>query len=174
MGSSRRFAPRLGRGRARGSTGSLKRSPGWSFYKTLGLSDTIPSGKHTNSYGKSPCFMGSTINICKRQFSIAVVVCQRVTKWNNIKHREQGTVVYWIDQFPHQQDGPRLFPIIVPVMLAHQSVPRSSPLHYSFEQLLCSRCKAKPGDQVTRLEATIIFLAKNGAFPLPLFCRKIE
>ena len=44
--------------------------------RTPGLSNIIPSGKHTKNYGKSPLLMGkSTIN---GPFSIAMLVYQRV------------------------------------------------------------------------------------------------
>jgi hypothetical protein len=42
---------------------------------------SIPSGKHTKNYGKSPFLMGkSTINHYKSPFSIAMLNYQRVSK----------------------------------------------------------------------------------------------
>ena len=45
----------------------------------LGVQNLIPSGKHTKDYGKSPFFMGKSVNqLFLWPFSIAMSVYQRV------------------------------------------------------------------------------------------------
>jgi hypothetical protein len=48
----------------------------------------IPSGKHTNNYGKSPFFMGKSTTVSLWPFSIAMFVYQRVAIENG--HRDSG------------------------------------------------------------------------------------